>query len=228
MTRIGPRICLKVPCIQIWAKKSERKCPKWPIVNCQALCYIGGLSINLNHLKNWNTFSSWWCGMGSCHCSQSFFTLVLDMFCFCSHIERVWLIHNRDVLLSETKLFQHEHVCQNHRMFVKQNIWQCWVLDDNACMWRTIVTLSGIFMISFQKVHNFLTNYFQRNLWPLKAYSQFVSKCLLFFCIKLWNELFILTKSQIYESLQTKFRGKVRFCNMCVLSNKMLSSLMRK
>ena len=32
-------------------KKSKRKCPKWPIVNCHALCYIGGLSVNLNHLK---------------------------------------------------------------------------------------------------------------------------------------------------------------------------------
>ena len=52
MTRIRPRICLKVPCIQIWAKKSKRKCPKWPIVNCHALCYIGGLSVNLNHLKS--------------------------------------------------------------------------------------------------------------------------------------------------------------------------------
>ena len=51
MTRIGPRICLKVLCVQIWPKKSKRKCPKWPIVNCHALCYIGGLSVNLNHLK---------------------------------------------------------------------------------------------------------------------------------------------------------------------------------
>ena len=32
-------------------KKVQRKCPKWPIVNCHALCYIGGLSVNLNHLK---------------------------------------------------------------------------------------------------------------------------------------------------------------------------------
>ena len=32
-------------------KKSKRKCPKWPIVNCHALCYIGGLSVNLNLLK---------------------------------------------------------------------------------------------------------------------------------------------------------------------------------
>ena len=58
------------------------------------------------------------------------FTQVLDLLlCICSHIQRVWLIYNRAVLLGETKLFQHEHVCQNHRMFVKQN-----VLDDNACM----------------------------------------------------------------------------------------------
>ena len=39
MTRIGPRICLKVPCVQIWPKKSKRKCPKWPIINCHARCY---------------------------------------------------------------------------------------------------------------------------------------------------------------------------------------------
>ena len=52
MTRIGPRICLKVLSVQIWPKKSKRKCPKWPIVNCHALCYIGGLSANLNHLKS--------------------------------------------------------------------------------------------------------------------------------------------------------------------------------
>ena len=25
MTRIGPRICLKVPCVQIWAKKSKKE-----------------------------------------------------------------------------------------------------------------------------------------------------------------------------------------------------------
>ena len=36
MTKIGPRICLKVPCVQISAKKSKRKCPKWPIVICRA------------------------------------------------------------------------------------------------------------------------------------------------------------------------------------------------
>ena len=53
MTRIGPRICLNVPCVQIWARKSKWKCPKWPIVFCQSLCYIGGLSVNLNHLKTY-------------------------------------------------------------------------------------------------------------------------------------------------------------------------------
>ena len=51
MTRIGPRICLKVPCAQIWAKKSKMKCPKWPIVIPRAWCYKGGLSLHLNHLK---------------------------------------------------------------------------------------------------------------------------------------------------------------------------------
>ena len=25
MTRIGPRICLKVPCVQIWAKKVQKE-----------------------------------------------------------------------------------------------------------------------------------------------------------------------------------------------------------
>ena len=50
--------------------------------------------------------------------------------------------------------FQHKHVCQNCRMFLKQNIWQCWVFDDNAWMWRRIVTLSGVLLINFQKVHN--------------------------------------------------------------------------
>ena len=39
MTRIGPRIYLKVPCVQIWAKNTKRKCPKWPIVICHILCY---------------------------------------------------------------------------------------------------------------------------------------------------------------------------------------------
>ena len=34
-------------------KKSKRKCPKWPIVNCHALCYIGGLSVKLKPPKNY-------------------------------------------------------------------------------------------------------------------------------------------------------------------------------
>ena len=58
----------------------------------------------------------------------------------------------------------------------------------------------------------------------MASYSQFLSKCLLFFCIKLWDELSSHTKNQIYECVQIKFRAKVMFCNMCVLWNKMLSS----
>ena len=42
------------------------------------------------------------------------------------------------------------------------------------------------------------------------------------------NELYNSIKSQVYECRQTKFRAQVMFCNMCVLSNKMLSYLMRK
>ena len=52
------------------------------------------------------------------------FTWVFDVFHFCSHVQRVWLTHNRAVLLSETKSFQHEHVSQNCRTFVKKNIAQ--------------------------------------------------------------------------------------------------------
>ena len=53
MTRIGPRICLKVPCVQIWPTHSKRKCPKWPIVICHALYYkVFLVFTNLNHLKS--------------------------------------------------------------------------------------------------------------------------------------------------------------------------------
>ena len=38
MTKIGPWICPKVPCVQIWQKYSERKCSKWPIKTCQSPC----------------------------------------------------------------------------------------------------------------------------------------------------------------------------------------------
>ena len=41
-------------------------------------------------------------------------------FAFEEHVEILWLIHNRAVPLGETKSFQHEHVCQNHRTFVKK------------------------------------------------------------------------------------------------------------
>ena len=41
MTRIGPRICLKVPCAQIWAKKSIVICQKEvsQMANCN-LCKL--------------------------------------------------------------------------------------------------------------------------------------------------------------------------------------------
>ena len=62
--------------------------------------------------KKWNAFSGCWCGMGFHHHSQSLcwpapiFTQVLDLLlCICNHIQRVWLIHNRVVLLGETKSF---------------------------------------------------------------------------------------------------------------------------
>ena len=42
-----------------------------------------------------------------------------DTFAFVATFKSVTLFHNRAVLLGETKLFQHEHVCQNHRTFVK-------------------------------------------------------------------------------------------------------------
>ena len=100
-------------------------------------------------------FSGWWCRIDSHHCGQSF-CCTPQVFAAAPFYpgsgsvtlqphSRVWLIHNRAVLLGETKSFQHEHVCQNCKIVVKQNVWWCWVLDDNVCMWRRIVTLSGVF-----------------------------------------------------------------------------------
>ena len=37
-------------------KNSNGKCPKLPIRSAHALCYIGGLSVNLNHLKSIHIF----------------------------------------------------------------------------------------------------------------------------------------------------------------------------
>ena len=45
-----------------------------------------------------------------------------DTFAFAATFKSVAFVHNRAVLLGETKPFQHEHVCQNCRTFVKQNI----------------------------------------------------------------------------------------------------------
>ena len=73
------------------------------------------------------------------------FTQVLDLL-LASHPGRLiillilwphstlWFIHNTTVLLGKTKSFQHEHVCQNHRIVVKQYIQPCRVFDDDACM----------------------------------------------------------------------------------------------
>ena len=44
--------CLKLSWDQIWQKNSNGKCPKLPIRSAHSLRYIGGLSVNLNHLKN--------------------------------------------------------------------------------------------------------------------------------------------------------------------------------
>ena len=35
-------------------KKVQKEVSQMAIVNCHALCYIGGLSVNLNHLKTEN------------------------------------------------------------------------------------------------------------------------------------------------------------------------------
>ena len=43
--------CLKLSWVQIWQKNSNGKCPKLPIRSAHSLRYIGGLSVNLNHLK---------------------------------------------------------------------------------------------------------------------------------------------------------------------------------
>ena len=43
--------CLKLSWDQIWQKNSNGKCPKLPIRSAHSLRYIGGLSVNLNHLK---------------------------------------------------------------------------------------------------------------------------------------------------------------------------------
>ena len=90
-------------------------------------------------------------------------------FLFCSHIQHYG--HGRAGLLSETKYdwpcwpelaFQRNNIIVKHMfhpcqifwwpwwpfeftsIVVKQNVWWCSVFDDNTCMWRRIVTLSGV------------------------------------------------------------------------------------
>ena len=140
-----------------------------------------GWNLPVESAKKWNTFSAWWWGMGFHHCSQSFYLpaptgpnsnfakLYLGvpycrelvpppwsciLFILWPH-STLWLIHNGAVLHGKTKSFQNEYVCHNHRIVVKQYVWQCWVFDDNACMWRNNChTFWCFLLISFQKLYN--------------------------------------------------------------------------
>ena len=51
MTRRGPRICLKVHCVQIWPKKVQKEVSQMANRNFSLAMLLGGLSVNLNHLK---------------------------------------------------------------------------------------------------------------------------------------------------------------------------------
>ena len=75
--------CLKLSWVQIWQKNSNGKCPKLPIRSAHALRYIGGLSVNLNHLKmNENTFQNCYCPFGLITCANSIvFTSQTVKFC---------------------------------------------------------------------------------------------------------------------------------------------------
>ena len=73
--------------------------------------------------KNQNAFSALWCGMGCRHHGQSFCCPLLfspgsgyGTFVFVATFKSVALS-----IIQLSKSFQHEHVCQNHRTFVKQN-----------------------------------------------------------------------------------------------------------
>ena len=51
MAIIGPDICLKVSCVQIWQKKVQKEVSQIANRKLSRATAIGGLSVNLNHLK---------------------------------------------------------------------------------------------------------------------------------------------------------------------------------
>ena len=53
MTRIGPRICLKVPCVQIWAKKVQKEVSQVANRNFAARYAIRWLKCKFKPPKNW-------------------------------------------------------------------------------------------------------------------------------------------------------------------------------
>ena len=57
MTRIGPRICLKAPLCPNSTKKVQKEVSQIANYKLQCPILLGGLSVNLNHLKiikdNW-------------------------------------------------------------------------------------------------------------------------------------------------------------------------------
>ena len=134
--------------------------------------------------KKQNAFSGWWHRVGSHHHGQSFcppapplfLPRFLMWFCFCDHVQRVWLIHNRTVPLCKTKLFQHDHVCQNYRtFFVKKNIWwyHFWI-QCNACE-QQLLHLLVFSCLVFRRYIICKEIYSQRNLKPLVTISLFLN-----------------------------------------------------
>ena len=69
--------CLKLSWVQIWQKNSNGKCPKLPIRSAHSLRYIGGLSVNLNHLKSGSI------SFGHSNSLSCRFPVILDEFSGC-------------------------------------------------------------------------------------------------------------------------------------------------
>ena len=130
-------------------------------------CLAGPAQVSLNPLEIVIKKMATKCGHINFIFPAPTFTWVLDLL-LASHPSRLfillilqphstlWLIHNTAVLLGKTKLFQHEHVCQNCRIVVKQNMF-----DHAEFLMMMLVCeeqLSHFLvlqLISFQKLLNF-------------------------------------------------------------------------
>ena len=58
MTRIDPRICLKVPLCPNLSQKVQKDVSQMANHNLSCMILLGGLSVNLNHLKSGTRLST--------------------------------------------------------------------------------------------------------------------------------------------------------------------------